>query len=385
MKLTNKQEAGLKIAVTRYKNNEAYTCIAGYAGTGKSTLIQYIVEALNLPLEGVCYVAYTGKAAQVLRSKNCPNAITAHRLLYNSVQQKDGSFLFFPKTKIENWRLIVVDEVSMIPKKMWELLLSHHIHVIACGDPFQLPPVSAESCGVLDHPHIFLDEIMRQEAESDIIRLTMDIRAGKELQLMKTSQIKIVNRSELLKDGIYLWADQIICGRNATRRNINIDLHTYLQQTTSLEPMKGDKIICLHNEWDCANPSGDALVNGLSGTIQTIDFNYRNPFMDKTPIISFLPEGTDAFSKLEVDYSIFTTGIPTVNKENFGKIIRKYRPKQFDFGYAITAWKAQGSEWDKVLVIDEKLFKMTKEEHDKFLYTCATRAKDKLIIVKEDY
>lgn len=385
MKLTNKQEAGLKIAVARYKNNEAYTCIAGYAGTGKSTLIQYIVEALDLPLESVCYVAYTGKAAQVLRSKNCPNAITAHRLLYNSVQQKDGSFLFFPKTKIENWSLIVVDEVSMIPKKMWELLLSHHIHVIACGDPFQLPPVSAESCGVLDRPHIFLDEIMRQEAESDIIRLTMDIRAGKELQLMKTSQIKIVNRSELLKDGIYLWADQVICGRNSTRRNINIDLHTYLQQTTSLEPMKGDKIICLHNEWDCANLSGDALVNGLSGTIQTIDFNYRNPFMDKTPIISFLPEGTDAFSRLEVDYSIFTTGAPTVNKENFSKIIRKYRPKQFDFGYAITAWKAQGSEWDKVLVIDEKLFKMTKEEHDKFLYTCATRAKDKLIIVKEDY
>lgn len=385
MRLTNKQETGLKIAVARYKNNEAYTCIAGYAGTGKSTLIQYIVEALDLPLESVCYVAYTGKAAQVLRSKNCPNAITAHRLLYNSVQQKDGSFLFFPKTKVENWRLIVVDEVSMIPKKMWELLLSHHIHVIACGDPFQLPPVSAESCGVLDRPHIFLDEIMRQEAESDIIRLTMDIRAGKELQLMKTSQIKIVNRSELLKEGIYLWADQVICGRNTTRRNINIDLHTYLQQTTSLEPMKGDKIICLHNEWDCANLSGDALVNGLSGTIQTIDFNYRNPFMDKTPIISFLPEGTDAFSKLEVDYSIFTTGVPTVNKENFGRIIRKYRPKQFDFGYAITAWKAQGSEWDKVLVIDEKLFKMTKEEHDKFLYTCATRAKDKLIIVKEDY
>lgn len=354
-------------------------------GTGKSTLIQYIVEALDLPLESVCYVAYTGKAAQVLRSKNCPNAITAHRLLYNSVQQKDGSFLFFPKTKIENWSLIVVDEVSMIPKKMWELLLSHHIHVIACGDPFQLPPVSAESCGVLDRPHIFLDEIVRQEAESDIIRLTMDIRAGKELQLMKTSQIKIVNRSELLKDGIYLWADQVICGRNSTRRNINIDLHTYLQQTTSLEPMKGDKIICLHNEWDCANLSGDALVNGLSGIIQTIDFTYRNPFMDKTPIISFLPEGTDAFSKLEVDYSIFTTGAPTVNKENFSRIIRKYRPKQFDFGYAITAWKAQGSEWDKVLVIDEKLFKMTKEEHDKFLYTCATRAKDKLIIVKEDY
>lgn len=356
-------------------------------GTGKSTLIQYIIEALDISPLDVCYCAYTGKAAQVLRSKNCPNAITAHRLLYTAVEQPDGTFIFIPKTEIENWELIVVDEVSMIPKDMWELLLSHGIHVIACGDPFQLPPVSADACGILDHPHVFLDEIVRQAAENEIIRLTMDIRAGKRLQLMKSSQIKIVNRTELLKEGIYFWADQVICGRNNTRRDINLKMHYSLMETTKSEPLVGDKIICLHNEWDCSNANGDALVNGLSGVIEEISYSRKNPFMDKTPIISFVPDIAEPkpFLKLESDYAIFTKGTPTVNKETYSKIPRKYRPKQFDYGYAITGWKAQGSEWDKVLVIDERLYKMTEEEHNKFLYTCATRAKEKLIIVKEGY
>ncbi|MBO7211203.1 MAG: AAA family ATPase, partial [Methanobrevibacter sp.] len=84
MQLTAKQEQGLKIAVERYRNGEPWTCIAGYAGTGKSTLVKFIVAALNLDPEDVCYIAYTGKAAKVLKEKGCPNAKTAHRLLYQS-------------------------------------------------------------------------------------------------------------------------------------------------------------------------------------------------------------------------------------------------------------------------------------------------------------
>ena len=59
MLLTTKQEEGLKLAVTRYKNGERFTTIAGYAGTGKSTLVQFIIRALNIDPEYVCYVAYT--------------------------------------------------------------------------------------------------------------------------------------------------------------------------------------------------------------------------------------------------------------------------------------------------------------------------------------
>ena len=55
MILTNKQEEGLKIAIERYKHNEKYTCIAGYAGTGKSTLVQHIIDALGINRNNVGY------------------------------------------------------------------------------------------------------------------------------------------------------------------------------------------------------------------------------------------------------------------------------------------------------------------------------------------
>ena len=136
MTLTIKQEEGLRVAVARYKAHEAYTCIAGYAGTGKSTLISFIISALGVdPALDVCYVAFTGKAATVLQSKGCPNATTAHKLLYQARPMPNGTYKFIPKTSLGDYKVVVVDEVSMLPLKMWELLLSHHVYVIAAGDP----------------------------------------------------------------------------------------------------------------------------------------------------------------------------------------------------------------------------------------------------------
>jgi hypothetical protein len=107
MILTKKQEEGLKIAVDRYKNREAWTCIAGYAGTGKSTLIKFIISALDVnPEEEVCYVAFTGKAATVLQQKGCPNAITAHKLLYKAQPMPNGTYRFIPKTSLDDYKVI---------------------------------------------------------------------------------------------------------------------------------------------------------------------------------------------------------------------------------------------------------------------------------------
>lgn len=87
--------------------------------------------------------------------------MTAHRLLYKSIQKKDGTFVHIPKDHLDiGCNIVVVDEVSMLPKHMWDLLLTHGIFVIACGDPGQLPPIGEEN-GILDNPDIFLDEIMR--------------------------------------------------------------------------------------------------------------------------------------------------------------------------------------------------------------------------------
>ena len=117
MELTTKQAEGLKIAVQRFKDHQPWTCIAGYAGTGKSTLVKFIVDALGIDKNYVCYIAYTGKAAKVLKDKGCPNAMTAHRLLYTSYPKNDGTFYHKIKRPLDfPYKLIVVDEISMLPK-----------------------------------------------------------------------------------------------------------------------------------------------------------------------------------------------------------------------------------------------------------------------------
>lgn len=107
------------------------------AGTGKSTLVKFIVAALDIDENYVAYIAYTGKAAKVLREKGCHDAMTAHRLLYQSFPRTDGTFYHKIKRPLDwPYKLIIVDEISMLPKELWDLLLSHHIHVICLGDPF---------------------------------------------------------------------------------------------------------------------------------------------------------------------------------------------------------------------------------------------------------
>ena len=120
MELTAKQETALKLAVARYNLGMPYTVISGYAGSGKSTLVKFIISALNIPEERVAYVAYTGKAANVLKNKGCPNATTAHKLLYHARQTASGHYVFTPKKVLDDdYKLIVVDEVSMLPQELW--------------------------------------------------------------------------------------------------------------------------------------------------------------------------------------------------------------------------------------------------------------------------
>ena len=96
MILTNKQEEALKIAIEKFRNRDRFVVISGYAGSGKTTLVKFIISALEQygidPEEDVCFATFTGKAAQVLLKKGNRNVSTLHKLLYESIPKPDGTF-----------------------------------------------------------------------------------------------------------------------------------------------------------------------------------------------------------------------------------------------------------------------------------------------------
>lgn len=394
MKLTNAQQKGLKIALERYKNGEKYTTISGYAGTGKSTLVKFIISALDVEESKVAYAAYTGKAAEVLRKKGNPNAMTLHRLLYDSIPRPAGGFYRKPKTKLD-YTIVVVDEVSMVPKSMIDLLLAHKVYVIFLGDPFQLPQIDKkEAHTLLDKPHIFLDEVMRQAAESEIIQTTMKIRNYENIGFSKGKEVIVIPKKELVT-GHLTWADQVICGTNATRQALNNQIRG-LYGFEGL-PQDGEKIVIKRNYWDICNNCGDALVNGCIGTFKNPFESFRrlpsyikNNRRDLPVIISeFVSEDGSSFGNIEFDKDFLLIEEPCIDwkvsyqlsklKNKLGDII----PKQATYGYALTGHAAQGSQWDKVLVIEEN-FPFSKEEHARWLYTCCTRPSEKLVLVRPD-
>ena len=393
MILTKKQEEGLLTSIERYNANYKYTVISGYAGSGKSTLVRFIIEALDVDEDDVCYCAFTGKAAEVLRKKGNKNACTLHKLLYESIPRPDGGFIRKPKPSI-GYKIVVVDEVSMAPKTLIDLLFTHDVYVICLGDPGQLPPIEKdEDNHLLDHPHVFLDEIMRQAQESEIIQLTMKIRNGEPIDYYNGKEVKIIPYSQL-NTGVLQWGDQILTATNAKRQTINNQMRQLLNYPN--HPVDGDKMICLRNYWEDFSADGDPLINGTIGILKNSFQTWREiPRFIKSNIRRFdvltgdlmIPDTNDMYDLVDMDQKMILTGEKCCDWKlsyRLGKLRPKYGdivPKEFAYAYAITTHKSQGSEWSKVVVLEEN-FPFDKKEHTRWLYTACTRSSEKLVLVR---
>lgn len=395
MKLTDSQNKAVDIILKRYEEGRPYTCLAGVAGVGKSTVISFVVEALKgkygIKDDQFAFVAPTGKACEVMRAKGNKNTQTIHKLLYSWRPVGPEKFTKLPVPELDTYQVIFVDEVSMVPKEMWDLLMEYHVYVVATGDPEQLPPIRREDDnGVLHNPHIFLSEVMRQALDSDIVQLSMDIRLKNPYKAYGKDAM-ILRHNDLTTSHL-VWADQIICATNATKNKINMTMRKILNKGDN--PEKGDKIICLKNEWNIADTNQDMmLTNGTIGEI--IDF-YKNdvPIFVKgqrkyipTMYVTFKTDDGHIFKDIPVDFNELKTGVRTLteqeewiaskNKKEKGKI-----PCSFNYGYAITCHKSQGSEYGKVLVIEEN-FPLKKDEHRRWLYTAVTRGAEKVVLVRK--
>lgn len=321
--------------------------------------------------------------------------MTAHKLLYQAKPNKNGTYSFIPRKQLENplLKVIVIDELSMVNAEMWNLLLSHGVYVIAAGDPGQLPVISGTRLHLLEEPHVFLDEIVRQAAENEIIQFSMHLRDSRPIATYncQNRNVMILNKWQFT-DNIYQWADMIICATNDKRKEINAHYRELLG--FGKEPQIGDKIIGLHNEWDFTAEGHDEipLTNGTIGTIikmekyniHTFSYIYDKPI----PVLKVDMKAEDGhiFKDIVLDYIELTTGVPELtNEQKFLMSKNKKSPQppfSFNYAYCLSAHKSQGSEWPRVVFVEEK-WPTQYDLRKKLLYTAATRCSQNLVVIKK--
>lgn len=345
----------------------------GYAGTGKTTLAQVVARLLTANCNNVVFACPTGKAASVLAKKTGREVSTIHRLAYQLTgADKKGKPTFDvldeDRSPISEAHILIIDECSMVNQKMMTDLLSFDVPVLAIGDPGQLPPVEGVPFFQTD-PDAMLETIHRQAADNPIIDLATKIRHGEDygdvngtVQFLKLP----------LAGSILMAADQVICGKNSTRKRANKFIRKQLKFDSDL-PQVHDRVVCLKNNHDLGIYNGEIFC--------VVDIDYAGISTNSAPskgggfvAMTVMDELGQRYDMDRVAVAPFRGSKPAYHDT--------YDTNYFDFGYCLTVHKSQGSEWDNVVVIDDGLFVQDKDFHRQWLYTAATRASEKLTIVE---
>lgn len=364
--------------------DEQTLTLGGYAGTGKTTIISYMLKNWkHLSIE-VC--AFTGKAASVLRNKGVSGACTMHKLIYTPVNWcracrmqvdvvkfmpldpedepenicsrcKSGEYLTvkFVRVPFIEADLVIVDEASMLSERLVEDIKSLAKKILYIGDHGQLEPVGKDP-GIMHSPILRLEQIHRQAAESPIIQFAHHVRLGNSPVQWENKDGAIVHKGARRASAIELSkSDVVLCGFNNTRVMVNKAIRR-LRGFSDDMPEPGERIICLQNDSELG------VFNGLLLTV----------LERRDPRIGFPKfDLVDDIGEKYFDMRMYP--------EQFNREKKIDRVKKgvglFDFGYAMTAHKAQGSEWGSVTVLEQIASSWTPS---RWRYTAATRAAKRL-------
>lgn len=375
----------------------------GYAGTGKTTLAKEIASYIS---GLVFFLSYTGKAAYVLQKKGCDGATTIHSAIYqvrdksknrlleieqelqklideltdsgeniennSRVKQfqnllkeerenlKHPFFILNPDSDIRNASLIIIDECSMVDAKIATDLLSFGRKILVLGDPAQLPPIGSAGYFTENvNPDVMLEEIHRQATESPIIRMATQVRNERKLAVENYGTDCQVTDKKLDPEFV-LSFEQILVGKNVTRFATNRRVRQLLGNLDPY-PVIGDRLVCLRNNHDFG------LLNGAIFNVSDV-----GGILDNKVILDITPEGSSIVQSVIAHEHYF------LNKGNELPWFERNEAQEFDYGYALTVHKSQGSQWNSVLLFDESA--SFRKDKWKWLYTGITRAEEKLTI-----
>ena len=286
--------------------------------------------------------------------------------MFKIQQERDNlaqpAFTLNEDSLVRDASLIIIDEGSMVDGRIGEDLLSFDTPILVLGDPAQLPPVRGTGFFTARDPDVMLTEIHRQAEDSPIIRLATEVRNKRPLQPGMYGESEVVEGQRLAPERV-LAADQVIVGRNATRHAANARFRTLLDRDSSPLPIEGDKLVCLRNDHE---------VGVLNGSLWEATADAML-WEDKRMLMSVAPhqqEGEDLDLQVWTQPFLGADEIPWFDRRD---------AQEFDYGYALTCHKSQGSQWDDVIVYDESY--CFRADRWKWLYTAITRAAEKVTVV----
>lgn len=385
MTLSHDQQKALTAILEWYKKDKEhmqFVSLGGYAGTGKTTLIAELrkeLATIDTKLK-VGFASYTGKAARVLRNKLTETNVvlpqdtigTIHSLIYSPVVNEEEEIIGWKtKDKLDR-NLIIIDEASMVDEYIWRHLLAYRIPIIVVGDHGQLPPIKG-TFNLMEKPHLKLEEIHRQARENPIINLSIAVREtgmiepGRYSDTVRKFSREDFDAQEMMNEMLSNFNEDtlVLCGYNTTRRKLN----NFIRTSKGFEdpkPMSGDRVICLRNNHKMG------IFNGMLGILQSLDTYDKDWYTAEIAM-----DGEQKMYKgiISVDQFNNDTALNFTDKR-----VQTVRGDLFDFGYALTVHKAQGSQAKRVILFEERFKQMSDEEWKRWLYTAITRAEEELYI-----
>lgn len=358
IQLTDEQSQAITVITKWLKTKDPDFRLGGYAGTGKTTIVRFLLDILKDELSSRV-VAFTGKAVNVLERKKVASQ-TLHSLMYDCLITKSG-MEFRKKCRLDgDPDLVIVDEASMISKTLYDDLTSFGKKVLFVGDPGQLEPIG-DNPNLMAQADFVLSTIHRQAEQSPIIKLANNVRRGGCIVRQKVNDSLHVIPPDFTPE-LLLSVNQIICAKNKTRRSFNDRFRRhYKREPQTLMP--NEKIICLRNN------QAYGLFNGMILFVDSV----------KDHATHWTVSAKDEIGQAFENLPLWKT--PFVQEFTQEMRVPRWDEKPMivaDYAYAITCHKSQGSEWDSVLVVDEWMPPQC-WDMKRWRYTAITRAAKKLV------
>ncbi len=426
-------------------NSREIFLVKGYAGTGKTTIVNSLVRTLKESGSRSVLLAPTGRAAKVMYAYTGHPAWTIHKKIYRQKSGSDGLGVFVLDQNMHKNTYFIIDEASMIGHSASDSvfgtgnLLSDLIQyiesgsncrLIMIGDTAQLPPVGLDISPALDKrvlesfgyaaKEVVLTDIVRHEQDSGILMNATVIRSNisaerynfPALSVNGFQDVERVGGAELLEHlgsayDFYGEEETIVVTRSNKRANrFNAGIRSQILWREE-QISRGDLLMVVKNNYFWKDPDGkiDFIANGDIARIERV-IGFEEIYGMRYADVELLLIDYDYIvveAKIMLDVlDVEGPSLPVEDQRNlYQKILEDYpeltnRKKrseqimkdryfnalQVKFAYAVTCHKAQGGQWKSVF-LDLGYFTedMISLDNLRWLYTAFTRATKKLYLV----